>query len=138
MTCPKCGNPKFKEVTENVQQKYRQCENCHYSPALEKTEPVDAKTWVEGIAKERAEAEEALRVADLALAEKNTTLTLGKFNKAKRLLALAEKKMVVAEALSTIVGETESGQITLLVPELGLFQFEWGEFELFKVIGGAS
>lgn len=134
MVCPKCGNQEFKEVTENSQQKYKRCGNCHYSPALEKAEPVDAKTWIEGVAKEYAEAVEALRQADLALAEKESTLTLGKFNKAKRVLTLSEQKMVIAEAVSTIIEMNQEGQITLLLPGMGLFQFEWGNFDLFEAI----
>lgn len=138
MTCPKCGNPEFKDVTENVQQKYKRCTNCSYSPALERAEPVDVKTWVEGITREHVEATENFKSAATACAEKETTLTVGKLNKAKRLLALSEKKMVIAEAVSTIAGETESGQITLLIPEIGLLQFEYGTFDLFKTIGGAN
>lgn len=135
MVCPVCGNPKFKEVSENVQQKYRQCENCRYSPALERAEPVDAKAWVEEIAAEYAAAVQSFQEANAAYEEKQGTLTMGKKNKATRELAIAKKKVTLAEAVSTIVGETESGQITLLIPEIGLFQFEYGDFDLFKVIG---
>lgn len=135
MTCPKCGNSDFKEVTENLQQKYKSCSNCHYSPALERAEPVDAKTWVEEIYQHASQAESDFIDADVEFRKKETTLTMGKLNKAKRIMEAAQKKVVLADAVSRIVGETESGQITLLIPELGLFQFEYGGFELFKAIG---
>jgi len=135
VTCPKCGNPEFKEVTENVQQKYKRCSNCQYAPALEKAESVDVKTWVEGIAAEYKEKQDAFDQALAAKAEKETTLTIGKANKAKRERLMVEKKMVIADAVSRIAGETESGQITLLIPEIGLLQFEYGNFDLFKAIG---
>ncbi len=76
MTCPKCGNPEFKDVTENVQQKYKRCSNCSYAPALEKAESVDAKTWVEGVAEGTRIAQEFYELAAAAYNEKETTLTI--------------------------------------------------------------
>lgn len=138
IACPKCGATDFKEVKENVLQTYKACSNCKYAPALEKAEPQDAKKWVEEIAKEHAEVQEQAYKAEQEIHDLNgkaSILQVGRLNKAKRLLAASDKKMIVAEGVSEIVEATESGQITLLIPELGLYQFEWGDFSLFKAIG---
>lgn len=138
MICPKCGGREFKSVTESVQQSYKKCNNpgCNYAPALEHAEPIDASTWALGIAKEHAERNDVWIKAEQELhdIEKPTTLHHGRLAKAKRLLDESDKKMHIAEALSEVVGATESGQITVIIPELGMYQFEWGEFNLFKAI----
>jgi hypothetical protein len=98
---------------------------------------MDAKEWVMGIAKEHAELQaEALRVEQNFHDVLNpTTLHHGLLNRAHRLLFASDLKMHVAESISEVVEATESGQITMMIPELGLFQFEWGSFDLFKAIG---
>lgn len=136
MNCPKCGADDWKPVSQQHVSQFKACGNCNYAPALEHATVMDAKTWVESIATEHAERQQEAHDQEQQLhdIEKPTTLQHGRLAKAKRLLAVADKKMHIAEALSEVVGATESGQITLLIPELGLYQFEWGEFNLFKAI----
>ena len=136
MQCPKCGGSDFKPVVEQRQISYQECANCKYNMEWERTETQNAKEWVEGVATEHTSLQdEAHRLEqELHDAVKPTNLQIGRVNKAKRLLEAADKKMLMAEALSEIVGATESGQITLLIPELGAFQFVWGDFDLFRAI----
>lgn len=135
--CPKCGATDWKPVTEQTSQKYNVCGNCSYSPWLERVQPVNAKDWVLGIAKEHAELQaEAFKIEQNFHDHPNpTTLHHGLLNRARRLLASSDLKMHVAESISEVVEATESGQITMVIPELGLLQFEWGNFNLFKAIG---
>lgn len=134
--CPKCGANDWKKVTEQRQHAYSACGNCHYAPALEQAVTVDARDWVLQVAREHdLLAKDALQVEQrFHEINRPTTLHHGLLNRAKRLLADSDKKMLVAEAVSSVVEATENGQITLIIPELGLFQFEWGDFDLFKGI----
>lgn len=134
--CPKCGANDWKSITEQRQYMYKACGNCKFAPALAKAKTVDAKEWVLGIAKEHQELqEEAFKVEQKFHDHPSpTTLQHGLLNRAHRLLAASDLKMHIAEAISEVVDATESGQITMLIPELGLFQFEWGNFDLFKAI----
>lgn len=134
--CPKCGAEDWKPVVEQRQVSYQACGNCKYNMEWERVETQDAKSWVEGIAKEHDELQkEAFRLEqELHDVTKPTNLQIGRVNKAKRLLDAADKKMLMAEALSEVVNATEDGQMTLLIPELGLFSFEWGDFSVWKAI----
>lgn len=134
--CPKCGANDWKPVTEQRQVAYKACGNCQYNLVWDDVVVQDAKSWVESVAREHDELtqEWVAREQEVHDTEKPTTLQHGRLNKAKRLLAASDLKMHVADALSGVVQDTESGQITLLIPELGMFQFEWGDFNLFKAI----
>ena len=138
MKCPKCGGSEFKPVLEQRQVTYNQCgnKNCEYNMEWAKVESLDAKDWVEAIAMEHTSLQDEAHRLEQELHDvaKPTMLQEAKLNKAKRQLEAADKKMLMAEALSSIVEATESGQITLAIPELGLFSFEWGSFDLFRAI----
>lgn len=137
IACPRCGAQDWKPVTESVVRKFNACGNCDYSPWLEKEAPViDAKTWVLDVAKQHTDSQDEAHRLEQQLhdTEKPSNLLIGRLNKAKRLLVQADQKMLVAESLSQIVEATETGQITMIIPQLGMFQIEWGNFDLFKAI----
>lgn len=134
--CPKCGGDDWKPVTEQRQFIYKACGNCNYTPSLENAQPQEAGKWLEEMAAEHAAlVEEAhAREQEVHDAAKPTTLQHGRLSKAKRLLAMSDKKMIIAEAMSEVVKDTESGQVTLIIPEVGMYQFEWGDFHLLRAI----
>lgn len=134
--CPQCGATDWHDVTEHRQVIFKACGNCKYAPSLEVAESQSASEWVEAIHQEHLELEKEAHIREQELHDtrKPTTLMHGRLNKTKRLLAAADLKMHIAACLSEIVQDTESGQITLLIPELGLYQFEWGDFNLFQGI----
>ena len=135
MKCPKCGMSDFKTAYEQVTQTYKKCGNCGHAEALEKAEKLDAKEWVSQIAQAHEEAFRKFGEAKAKAEANPTNLTIALKNVAEREWKQLQDKMELADSVSTIVEGRESGQITLLLPGLGMFQFEWGDFNLFKVIG---
>lgn len=135
--CPKCGIVDWKNVSENVVQQYKKCGNCGYTPSFEKTESLDAKEWVLKLREELSTHTFEFDVWDKELAgtTKPTNKQIGNWNKSKRLMELSQTRLQVAEKLSEVVELIPEGQITLLLPNIGMWQFEWGGFNLFKAIG---
>ena len=135
--CQKCGANDWATEKQQSLNTFKRCNNCSYSPAFEKVEAVDAKTWVESIAKEHLELQENAHQLEQELhdIENPSNLQIGNLNKAKRLLEGSDNKMTIAECLSNIIETTESGLITIMIPNLGAWQFEWGAFNLLNAIG---
>ena len=138
MKCPKCGGSDFKPILEQRQVSYQQCgnKNCEYNIEWNKVESLDAKEWIESIAMEHTSLQDEAHRLEQELHDilKPTMLQEAKLNRAKRQLEASDKKMIMAESLSSIVEATESGEVTLAIPSLGLFQFSWGDFNLWRAV----
>jgi Zn ribbon nucleic-acid-binding protein len=136
MKCPNCGSEDIKPVLEQRQVSYNECANCKYNIEWAKVESQNAKDWVESIAMEHTSLQDEAHRLEQELHDivKPTMLQEARLSKAKRQLEAADKKMLIAEALSSIVEATESGQITLAIPELGLMQFTWGNYSVWEAI----
>ena len=135
MNC-KCGVNDWKLVSENVQQQYRKCANCGWTPSFEKTQQIDAKQWVLELKEELSKYTLEFDIWDRELAQTKTPSNkqVGMWNKTKRLMEAAQTKLWIAEKLSEVVELISEGQITL-ISGIGMWQFEWGDFNLFKTIG---